>query len=198
MISRYRESLIFTKLRKCEVSQKKNPRENSRIFSFFSSVYLFIQLSCLSLHPGDRLLRKGRPIGSPVFDVFLCFCYIPTMVSRLRCSTWLYRFIILAVFYSFLRNSVTHPPQGFNCFSTTNTVKTLLSPRRYFLDPRMLYVHHQWLHIMSHSLKRQTSILYCCYYNYILLHVQLLLLVLLLAFSWTAADSRHAFNVLDS
>ena len=50
--------------------------------SFLWILYV-IYVSCLScwvvcsLQPCGYLLGKGWPLGTPVYDVFLCFCYFP-------------------------------------------------------------------------------------------------------------------------
>ena len=48
-----------------------------------------------SLQPSDHQLGKGRTHGSLVCSGFLCFS-LSHLVSRVRCGTWLYRFLLVA------------------------------------------------------------------------------------------------------
>ena len=67
-------------------------------FCYLCFTFVFIILSCL-LQPCGHLLGKGWPLNSLVCDVSLCFS-LSHMVPRVRCGTWLYRFLIVAFFFT--------------------------------------------------------------------------------------------------
>ena len=47
------------------------------VFGFYVSSLSLISCVVCSLQPCDHLLGKGWPLGSLVFDVYLCFCHFP-------------------------------------------------------------------------------------------------------------------------
>ena len=64
----------------------------------------FLDLCLLSYLSYDHLLEKAWPLDSLVCDVFLCVCFLSLShtVSQARCGTWLYWFLIFAIFLSYL------------------------------------------------------------------------------------------------
>ena len=63
-------------------------------------VIYVMRLSCFrvcSLLPCDHLKGKGWPLGS-CFVIFIVILILSTLVTRDKCGTWWYQFLILAVF----------------------------------------------------------------------------------------------------
>ena len=65
-----------------------------------------LSLSYCSLQHSSHLLGKCWPL---ICDVFLFFLLLSHVVSWVRCSTWLYQFLIFAFFFTLLN--------WFDCFS---------------------------------------------------------------------------------
>ena len=70
--------------------------------------FIVVCFSCFrvcSLLPCGHLLGNGWPLGS-CWWCFLNFVLLSHVVSWVRCDTWLYRFLIFAVFLTFIMNSL--------------------------------------------------------------------------------------------
>ena len=68
-------------------------------FVFFCLVFVMLSCVCL-LMPCCHLLGKGWLLGSRLWCLIVCLS-LSHVVSWVRCGTWLYRFLIFALFLTF-------------------------------------------------------------------------------------------------